>query len=171
MQLELYIIFHHTITTVTSKSPVSCSKALGDRVASLWKWWKGGQGNENGWRRSLHLQCLYRCARKSIAAILLAWLQHMHTWAFLHPDLLRNMWQIQFVIVSCGCQTPVCEQWHVHDEHGWDLADSWDLSASDVANGMAAQINLRAPICLVFGLASPSFECSLPNILGWELTM
>lgn len=73
MHLELYIIFHYMIATVTFKSPVSCDpspKALGDRATSLWKWCKDGQGNEKDWRRSLHLQCLYRCARAYLKAVL-----------------------------------------------------------------------------------------------------
>ena len=98
---------------VTSKS-ASCDrspKVLGDRATSLWKWWKDGQGNENGWTRSLHSQCPNRCACTYLKSLLtavtsLAWLQCMHACTFLHPDSLRNKWQIHFRIVSCGCKTP-----------------------------------------------------------------
>lgn len=56
------------------------------------------------------------CLLNSIAATLLSWPQCMHTCTFLYPDLLRNMWQIQFVIVSCGCRAPAREQWHAHEQ-------------------------------------------------------
>lgn len=60
------------------------------------------------------------------------------------------------MIALCDCETPA----YKHEKNGQGLADIRDLSASDVANGMATQINLRASICLLFGLASSSFKCS-----------
>lgn len=109
MHLELCIVFHDMIASVTFKSPGSCDpspKTLGGRTTSLWKWRKGGQGNENYLRRSLHLQQMCTCLFKSVATTSLAWLQCMHTCTFLHPDSLRNVWPIQFMIASCSCKTP-----------------------------------------------------------------
>lgn len=168
MHLELYIVscYDHNCNSQVTSVLWSFSQSAG-------KWWKEGQGNENYLRRRLHFRCLKRCARAYFKTFLPPHLPGRS--ACIHAlSYLQTCWG------TCGKYDSLHHEavklqhiWAVTHvwEHGLDLADSWDLSTSDVVNGMETQTNLRASLCLLFGLSSLGFECFLLSRSGWELTM
>ena len=108
---------------------------------------------------------------KHVASTSLAWPQYMHICTFLHPGSPRNMQQIHFMIALCGCKTQARLSSDKCMRSTARTLQTVETFVSDVANGIGTQTNLRASICLVFGLASHSFECFPLSRSEWELTM